>query len=276
MEDIGGPAAYLWQLLLCLQVRQKCITDYQAVLDQMLTWQGTGQYTYYPGAPRFLPVALQRTWVPSSSTSSGNVEAAAGTAEAADAQQLSPSDAAAVRDISAVVCKQLGPAAALPDRAYKGERGLYVASLSPQAVTERLRRWISCCGPEFAAQLVMREPCLLALEPRELLTTLEALNSTLQLPTQACVEYVSKNVVVIGLDAAELRKRVQHLADAIELHWEDAVKLAQTKPQLLMVHPSHIEVSHTSRSVVLKIVANRHRYKLQSAGITTQCQFWRF
>lgn len=213
--------------------------EYQACLDRTLNWQGTGQYTYFPDAPRFLPVALQRNWIPSSSSSAPD---AADDSQAADTKLLSPSDTAAVKAINQIVTRQLGSGAALPDRAFKGERGLYLASLSPQAAADRLKRWASCCGQEYVTQLIKREPCLLGLEPQALLKTLEALNRTLQLPTQACVEFVSKNVVVVGLDADELKGRVQGLKDAVGLNWDDTVQLAQARPQLLMVHPSHIKV----------------------------------
>lgn len=230
--------------LFCVQLRQKAVQDYQATLDQTLNWQGSGQYTYHPAAPRFLPVALQRSWIPSSASSSGTSSSGEDQSPAAAAAaQLSQSDLAAVKAINQVITKQLGTTATLPDRAYKGERGLYIASLSPQAIADRLRRWSSCCGAAYTAQLIKREPCLLGLEPQTLLKTLEALHKTLQLPTQACVEFVSKNVVVVGLDSDELKARVQGLIDAVGLGWEDAVELAQKQPQLLMVHPSHIKVS---------------------------------
>eukprot|EP00878_Enallax_costatus_P017849 GHUV01018756.1.p1 GENE.GHUV01018756.1~~GHUV01018756.1.p1 ORF type:complete len:619 (+),score=225.47 GHUV01018756.1:2470-4326(+) len=241
------------------KLRQKAVQDYQATLDQTLNWQGSGQYTYHPATPRFLPVALQSSWIPSSSSSgSGSKDqptAAANEPSAATAGpvQLSGSDLAAVKAIDQVVTRQLGSPAALPDRAYKGERGLYIASLSPQAIADRLKRWISCCGPEYAAQLIKREPCLLGLEPQALLKTLEALNKVLQLSTQACVEFVSKNVVIVGLDSDELRARIQGLRDAIGLGWDDAVELVQKQPQLLMVHPSHTKVS-TIASIVSAVL----------------------
>eukprot|EP00775_Hariotina_reticulata_P010173 gene10173-10333_t len=240
------------------RVREKTVRDYQATLDQLLTWQGKAQRSYLP-APTHLPVAVQQHWtaaiaaVTSSSTVSsmhGSTmepeEAAAPDKESAPAdapavKELSPEDQAVVRSINKVVQKQLGQSVQLPDRSLRGERGLLLAALSTAAVAERLRSWIACCGEAFVAQLMVKEPCLLAHEPQVLLKTLEGLNQQLRLPTQGCVAYVLKHVVVVGLDGPEMGRRVEGLADAVGLDWEQAVKLAVAQPSLLMLTNEHVK-----------------------------------
>jgi hypothetical protein len=75
-----------------------------------------------------------------------------------------------------------------------------------------------------------------------LLRTLEGLNQQLQLPSQDCVPYVLKNVVVVGLDGPDIEGRVQGLATAVGLDWDQAVKLAAAQPSLLMLTSEHLKV----------------------------------
>jgi hypothetical protein len=91
-------------------------------------------------------------------------------------------------------------------------------------------------------ELVNREPSVLAHEPQVLLHTLEALNSQLQLPAEECVGFALKHVVLIGLDAKELQRRVQGLQDSCKLDGDQAVKLAVAAPELLMLHPENVQV----------------------------------
>jgi hypothetical protein len=171
----------------------------------MLSWQPSpAQRFYLPGAPTHFPVVVQRQWhslgihssssssssmspgtdaSSSSSTSSngnGSATAAAGDeAGAAAVRQLTPEEQRTLAQLSTMMQQQLGQG--LPDRAFRGERSLLLSSLSPQAVKERLGRWVGCCGEDYVTQLMTKEPTLLGHEPQVLLSTLEAVSSRLQL-----------------------------------------------------------------------------------------------
>jgi hypothetical protein len=237
-------------LLLLLQMRERTVRDYQACLDQLLTWQPAGQALYIPGAPRHLPVAVQQSWLSSSSSSSSSglhvTEAptdsatAAAAADSKPAWSPSPEEQRTLQQISSAVQQQLGQP--LPTRAFAGERGQLLSCLAAAAVSERLRRWVSCCGRGYVQQLVTKEPSLLAHEPQALLQTLEALNSVLELPTADCVAFALKHVVLVGLDASELQQRLQGLRGACGYDAEQAVRLAVAAPELLTLHPDNIEV----------------------------------
>jgi sRNA-binding carbon storage regulator CsrA len=88
-------------------------------------------------------------------------------------------------------------------------------------------------------------------KPQALLRTLKALNSVLQLPTEDCVAFALKHVVLIGLDAAGMQQRVQGLRGACGYDGEQAVKLAVAAPELLMLHPDNIKVRKMRTLVVL-------------------------
>lgn len=166
--------------------------DYEATVQAMTNWQSAGTRFYLPGAPTHFPVVVQRQWAilshtpPTTSSSSTEADATGAqqaTAEpAAAVRQLSPEEQQALAGISSVVQQQLG--SGLPDRALRGERSLLLGSLAPQAVKERLARWVAVCGKEFVSQLVMKEPTLLGHEPRVLLDTLEGISQEMGLSTQ--------------------------------------------------------------------------------------------
>jgi len=182
-----------------LQLHEKNMRDYEATVQAMTNWQSTGTRFYLPGAPTHFPVVVQRQWAtlshspPTTTTTTSSSSAQATEADAKGAQQAAAETVAAVRqlsleeqralaDISSVVQQQLG--SGLPDRALRGERSLLLASLAPQAVKERLARWVAVCGKEYVAQLVMKEPTLLGHEPRVLLDTLEGVSQEMGLSTQ--------------------------------------------------------------------------------------------
>lgn len=225
------------------QVRERTVHDYQASLDSIINWQPSGQTLYIPDAPRHLPVAVQLTWQQHSSSATGSTAAAgedAATPAASAARQLTHAEQQTLQQISSVVQQQLGHP--LPDRAFVGERSFLLSSLAAAAVSERLKRWVGCCSKAYVSQLMTKEPCLLGQEPQVLLKTLEALNQQLQMPTEQCVAFALKYVVVVGLDAAELAARVEGLRDACGYDWEQAVKLVTAAPELLVVHPSSLKV----------------------------------
>lgn len=168
--------------------------EYEGTLQAMLAWQpSTPTRFYLPGAPTHFPVVVQRQWDALGHTASSTQQAAtpaAGDQPLQDAAALQQPEPPAVRQLSldeqqtlvrlsAVLQQQLG--AGLPDRALRGERSLLLASLSPEAVRERLGRWVGCCGREYVGQLMGKEPTLLGHEPQVLLATLEAVNSHMQL-----------------------------------------------------------------------------------------------
>jgi hypothetical protein len=237
-------------------MRERTVRDYQACLDQLLSWQPAGQAVHIPGVPRHLPVAVQQSWISSSSNSSRErnpsmteapTDSPAAAAAAADTKppwSPSPDEQRTLQQISTAVQQQLGQP--LPTRAFAGERGQLLSCLAAAAVSERLRRWVSCCGKGYVQQLVTREPSLLAHEPQALLKTLEALNSVLELPTEDCVAFALKHVVLIGLDAGEMQQRLQGLRGACGYDGEQAVKLAVAAPELLTLHPDNITVRNMS------------------------------
>lgn len=204
-----------------VQLRERSQREYEATLQSMLDWQpSTASRFYLPGAPTHLPVVVQQQWDAlssghftssesvtraGSSSSSGTddasaVAAAAGVAGSsaaaaagAAAEAAGEPAAAAVRQVSAdeqqtldrissVMQQTLG--VGLPDRALRGERSLLIASLSPDAVRERLGAWVGCCGRDYVAQLMTKEPTLLGHEPKVLLNTLQAVNSEMRLSPQ--------------------------------------------------------------------------------------------
>ncbi|KAF6256152.1 hypothetical protein COO60DRAFT_1640988 [Scenedesmus sp. NREL 46B-D3] len=230
------------------KMRERTVRDYQACLDQLLMWQPAGTALHIPGAPRHLPVAVQQAWTSSSSSSSSlphadapadSTAAAAAAAPSKPPWVAGPAEQRTLQQISAAVQQQLGQP--LPTRAAAGERGQLLSCLAAAAVSERLQRWVACCGRAYAQQLIMREPSLLAHEPQALLQTLEALNSQLQLPTEDCVAFALKHVVLVGLDAAEVQQRLQGLQGACGCGGEQAVKLAVAAPELLMLHPDNVQ-----------------------------------
>lgn len=185
--------------------------EYEGTLQAMLTWQpSTPNRFYLPGAPTHFPVVVQRQWdalghsASSSSSSTTDLsssgssqQAAASTAgdqslqqqqggapatqqpEPPPVRQLTPDEQQTLARLSTVLQQQLG--CGLPDRALRGERSLLLASLSPEAVRERVGRWVGCCGREYVGQLLVKEPTLLGHEPQVLLATLEAVNTQLRL-----------------------------------------------------------------------------------------------
>ncbi|KAF6255088.1 hypothetical protein COO60DRAFT_1641801 [Scenedesmus sp. NREL 46B-D3] len=203
------------------KMRERTVRDYQACLDQLLMWQPAGTALHIPGAPRHLPVAVQQAWTSSSSSSLPHADAPADSTAAAAAAAPSkppwvagPAEQRTLQQISAAVQQQLGQP--LPTRAAAGERGQLLSCLAAAAVSERLQRWA-------------------------LLQTLEALNSQLQLPTEDCVAFALKHVVLVGLDAAEVQQRLQGLQGACGCGGEQAVKLAVAAPELLMLHPDNVQ-----------------------------------
>jgi hypothetical protein len=191
---------------LCVQLRERSVREYEGTLQAMLAWQpSTPNRFYLPGAPTHFPVVVQRQWdafghsSSSSSDSSSSSSKSSSTAAASAAgqqqdslhqQQQDGAAAAAVRQLTAgeqqtlsrlssTLQQQLG--SGLPDRALRGERSVLLASLSPEAVRERLGRWVGCCGREYVGQLMVKEPTLLGHEPQVLLATLEAVSSQMQL-----------------------------------------------------------------------------------------------
>lgn len=188
-----------------MQLRERSVREYEGTVQGMLEWQGSSssnaeQPRYYlPGAPTHFPVVVQRQWDTlhtSSSSSSGRTSGSQGDdssestaspsshppAAAASVRQLSAEEQATLAGIDAVMQQQLG--CALPARAYRGERSLLLASLSPQAIKDRVSRWVGCCGREFVVQLMTKEPMLLGHEPQVLLSTLEAVSSEMKLSPQ--------------------------------------------------------------------------------------------
>lgn len=191
---------------LCVQLRERSVREYEGTLQAMLAWQpSTPNRFYLPEAPTHFPVVVQRQWDAlghsSSSSSDGSSSKSSSTAAASAAgqqqdslhqqqQQQDGAAAAAVRQLTAgeqqtlsrlssTLQQQLG--SGLPDRALRGERSVLLASLSPEAVRERLGRWVGCCGREYVGQLMVKEPTLLGHEPQVLLATLEAVSSQMQL-----------------------------------------------------------------------------------------------
>lgn len=191
---------------MCVQLRERSVREYEGTLQAMLAWQpSTPNRFYLPEAPTHFPVVVQRQWDAlghsSSSSSDGSSSKSSSTAAASAAgqqqdslhqqqQQQDGAAAAAVRQLTAgeqqtlsrlssTLQQQLG--SGLPDRALRGERSVLLASLSPEAVRERLGRWVGCCGREYVGQLMVKEPTLLGHEPQVLLATLEAVSSQMQL-----------------------------------------------------------------------------------------------
>jgi hypothetical protein len=197
-----------------VQLRERSQREYESTLQSMLDWQPrTANRFYLPGAPTHLPVVVQRQWDALSSgklvssesaaahagSSSGAVtddastaagagtgaagaEAGEAAAAAAAVRQVSPDEQQILQRISSVMQQTLG--VPLPDRALRGERSLLIASLSPEAVRERLEAWVGCCGRDYVAQLMSKEPTLLGHEPKVLLNTLQAVSSEMQLSPQ--------------------------------------------------------------------------------------------
>eukprot|EP00879_Flechtneria_rotunda_P023255 GHRR01024597.1.p1 GENE.GHRR01024597.1~~GHRR01024597.1.p1 ORF type:complete len:318 (-),score=93.41 GHRR01024597.1:789-1742(-) len=243
-----------------LQLREKTETDYQQQLNQLLNWQGTGPRAYTTG-PSHLPVAVQHNWTSSTAASYSNSSSTqAQSIAAAEGKQSVSSDAdvaptqltsealGALQDINEVFKQQLGQP--LPQKALRGERSGFLSCLAAPAVAERIRSWVACCSSSsYVAQLMLREPCLLGIEPQVLLNTLEGLNQGLGLTPQECVAYVLRHVVLIGLDAEELRFRVEGVQNALGIEWEEAVKLASASPGLLMLTPGHLQVGEPQPSL---------------------------
>lgn len=80
-----------------------------------------------------------------------------------------------------------------------------------------------------------KEPTLLGYPPSVLLSTLEALNSVLDMPPDKCVSYALQHTLLIGLEPQQLSERLMVLRGAVRVSKGEAVKLAQMKPELLLV-----------------------------------------
>lgn len=209
----------LYAMSCCLQLRERSQREYEATLQAMLDWQPrTTNRFYIPDVPSHFPVVVQRHWgelsgssasASSSSasstegTSSSSENAAAATAgeqpAAAAVRQPTPEEQQTLDRISAVMKQQLG--VGLPERGLRGERSILIASLSPEAVKERLGAWVGCCGRDYVSQLMSKEPTLLAYEPKVLLNTLQAVSGVMQLSPQvgSAVRFVPPGLIAEGV-----------------------------------------------------------------------------
>lgn len=140
--------------------------QYEARLEQLLKWKDPASFSRTPGVPAHLPVIDQATWAPAagrkqsatvpttpSSSSQQQQEEGKGVKSPAPKQQQSRREAeqAALAAVSQAMQQVLG--ASIPERGLRSARGSLLMTLSPAAVTERLRAWVGVCGRDFVVQV---------------------------------------------------------------------------------------------------------------------------
>lgn len=143
--------------------------QYEARLEQLLKWKDPASFSRNPRVPAHLPVIDQATWAPAAgrkqsatvptapSSSSQQQQQQEGKGKGvkspAPKQQQSRREAeqAALAAVSQAMQQVLGTS--IPERGLRSARGSLLMTLSPAAVTERLRAWVGVCGRDFVVQV---------------------------------------------------------------------------------------------------------------------------